>query len=408
MWRLVLAIAVLLIIPGIWSSFWLLSVTLLLLILISLFNRLWLRSIPKRVRLQRSMPSQAYVGDKIEVELTVHNTGILPVPWLTLQDFVPVSLQAIPRPEYLIALHGHEKIRLSYKLDCKRRGRYRVGPFEGQAGTLYDTTKDGMGETLGWRQQVKLVVYPVIVPLEQLQLPSRLPLGNLRTRQPLLPDPSRIAGVREYQPGDDPRHIDWRNTARLNQLQVRQFERTRIIPLALFLDLRAPDMQFIWRQVAEASIVVAASLANRANELNQAFGLYSNGYDPGWETGTLIDLELGRPEMQPHSGNAWLYEVLDKLAGIEIRTDTPHIEQNIGRWTSKLAWGATIALISFEPYPELVTELGRLRKSGFAVIAIFTAGQQKSFGAGAALDALRSVGIAVFDITFPGELNVVK
>jgi uncharacterized protein (DUF58 family) len=223
--------------------------------------------------------------------------------------------------------------------------------------------------------------------------------------------------VREYQPGDDPRYVDWRNTARVGELLVKQFERSRIVPLAVFLDLHPPNLAFGWRQVAEKSIVVAASLVTRANELKQAFGLYSNGYDPGWDERsywnevTRPDMKPpgeGRPEMHPRSGSAWLYEILDKLAGIDVEPKGLRLDQLAGSWTNTLPWGATIALVGFEPYSELLTEFMRLRKAGFTVMGIFSGQGQYSKEGESGLYALRSSGFAIYDIKYPAELNLTK
>ncbi len=408
-WLAIIGIVALLVLQGIWLNYWLLGIAMLLLAVLTLSNRFWLWQASRNTRVTREVIERAFRGDTIEVRLTVHNGGKFPLPWLTLRDTVPNGLEIAEKPEWLLAVHGEEKRQLYYQLECRRRGRFQIGPLDAVAGVIFDTRSKESGTHLSWQNRSRLVVYPHIAPLEKLLLPSRLPLGNLRTRQPLLPDPSRIAGVREYQSGDDPRYIDWRNTARLGSLLVKQFERTRIVPLVVFLDLRPPDKSFAWRQIAEASIVVAASLASRMNELKQPFGLYSNGYDPGWEASSWdksLPPEFGRPEMSPHTGTPWLYEILDKLAGIEIRPDAANLEQLIGRWSSKLPWGATIAFVSFEPYPDLVTEIGRLRKAGFTVMAIFTGANNHSDRAIAALDALRSLGIRTYDIVYPAELNL--
>ncbi|NWJ45944.1 MAG: DUF58 domain-containing protein [Chloroflexi bacterium] len=407
-----LIILILLLIPGIWEGFWLLGLVVMALLSLLLFNRLWLNYAVRRVRLSREMQKQAFVGDTFEVQVIAHNGSKLPLPWVVVYDYIPSGLNVTPRPEWLLSLRSEEKIKLNYRVECKRRGRYRVGPIEGRAGVIFDGGNDNFGKRLNWGARSRLTVFPQIFALEQLQLPSRLPLGNIRTRQPLLPDPSRIAGVRNYEPGDDPRYIDWRNTARIGQLQVKQFERTRIIPLAVFLDLHPPNLAFNFRQAAEASISVAASLMVRANELRQSFGLYSNGNDPGWEDNSYwsagektVAQGLNRPEMHPKSGTPWLYEVLDKLSAIEIKADSPRFEQLAGSWSNTLPWGSTIALISFEPYAELITECARIRKAGFTLITIFTARSNYSSQYPAGIEALRAMNLPVFDITYPGELN---
>lgn len=52
-----------------------------------------------------------------------------------------------------------------------------------------------------------------------------------------------FADLREYQPGDDIRHIDWNVTARLNQPYVRQYYEEREITAWFLLDL-SPSMGF--------------------------------------------------------------------------------------------------------------------------------------------------------------------
>src|SRR3954466_4720361 len=49
--------------------------------------------------------------------------------------------------------------------------------------------------------------------------------------------------LREYQPGDDVRHIDWNVTARMDSLFVRQYSEDREVTAWLLLD-RSPSMGF--------------------------------------------------------------------------------------------------------------------------------------------------------------------
>jgi uncharacterized protein (DUF58 family) len=52
-----------------------------------------------------------------------------------------------------------------------------------------------------------------------------------------------FADLREYQVGDDIRHIDWNVTARMNSLHVRQYVEDRDITAWFLIDL-SPSMQF--------------------------------------------------------------------------------------------------------------------------------------------------------------------
>ena len=52
-----------------------------------------------------------------------------------------------------------------------------------------------------------------------------------------------LAGLREYQPGDDVRYIDWNVTARTNQTHVREYTEDREITAWFLLDL-SPSVDF--------------------------------------------------------------------------------------------------------------------------------------------------------------------
>ena len=84
----------------------------------------------------------------------------------------------------------------------------------------------------------RLVVYPPLVPLEQLGIPSRDPFGDLSVRRHLFEDPVRVASTRDYTPGDPVRRIHWKSSARAARLQTRTFERTTSTDMVLFLDTR--------------------------------------------------------------------------------------------------------------------------------------------------------------------------
>jgi uncharacterized protein (DUF58 family) len=76
-----------------------------------------------------------------------------------------------------------------------------------------------------------------------------------------------LAEVREYQPGDEVRRIDWNVTARMDRLFVRQYREEREITGWLLVD-RSPSMDFGTRRRLKADLArefagVAAYLVSR-------------------------------------------------------------------------------------------------------------------------------------------------
>ncbi len=412
------------------------------LLAVHLLNRLWLERVVKRLSFNRRHESHAFLGDIVKVTLTVENRSNLPLPWLTIEEQLPNQLAPEGRATWLVSLSQNEKRDLSYLLRAIKRGRYRLGPLEGSAGTIFPEGQDIAGNALRWSITSFLTVYPLIVPLEKLGLPSRLPTGNLKANRSLLPDASRFAGVRDYVAGDDPRHINWSSSARLGRLQTKQYDRTQLLPLAIFLELgrSSYDRSSSWL-ASECAVSVAASLANYAVRLGQSVGLYTNGHDSyidnpdglsmselmaqlrqqnkKWYTDkTAADRGGVRPfnpneppphtdiKIAPRAGNGQLSAILETLARIQLWEAPVPLHKLVNRWTGDLTWGATVAVIAPKPSPELIAAMVRLRKGGYAVFSVFTEeayGSNRLTGYSA---ALKGLGFVSFDATNPEELNV--
>ncbi len=102
-------------------------------------------------------------------------------------------------------------------------------------------------------------------------------------------------GLRDYRPGDDPRDIHWRTTARLGRPVVREFEQNEAETLWLCLDTRGEE-----GEEAEVAVEMTASLAARAYREGRRFGL---------ATATVT--------VEPGQGPGQFERVLDALARVD-------------------------------------------------------------------------------------------
>jgi uncharacterized protein (DUF58 family) len=111
--------------------------------------------------------------------------------------------------------------------------------------------------------------------------------------------------LREYRPGDDPRDIHWRSTARVGAPLVREYERDGAMGLWICLDLA-----FEPGDEAEAAVEVAASLAVQAERTGRRYGLASatHAVEPGngathldalMEALARVDFDPSLPAMAP-------------------------------------------------------------------------------------------------------------
>jgi len=207
-----------------------------------------------------------------------------------------------------------------------------------------------------------LIVYPKIVPLEELGIPSRDPFGDLRVRQHLFEDPVRVVSTRDYAPGDPLKRVHWKATARVQRLQTRVFERTTTVDLALFFDGRtvAPPMIGRSEQRLETAAIAAASIANFAVEQGYRVGLYSNEMYRG------TDRVIRIPPSDHPNQLLRILEALAQVQGLPARS----LDTIIAREGRSLPWAATMAIVSAAPSTTTLASLARFRRAGRRAVLV--------------------------------------
>ncbi|QLD11699.1 DUF58 domain-containing protein [Microbacterium oleivorans] len=148
----------------------------------------------------------------------------------------------------------HEEL---FAIPTTARGVLAVGPvsvLRGDPLGLFERSNDR-------RNAVDLYVHPRTTPLEGLSLGRLRDLEGLPSTQLALDDVSFHA-LREYQPGDDLRHVHWKSTARVGDLMIRQYEETRRSHFVLGLSTFAGD--YADPEEFELAISAAGSIGLRA------------------------------------------------------------------------------------------------------------------------------------------------
>jgi uncharacterized protein (DUF58 family) len=309
---------------------------------------------------------------------------------------VPASLTSGPAFRQVISLRPREHLDLSYTLTGRRRGYYPVGPLIGLGGDLLGTA------TYEARQADDdfVIVYPKIVALRDLGLPSQSPFGVLPSRERIFEDPTRIRGVRDYQPGDSLRRMDWKTSARVGSLQVRRFEPAIALETAVYLNLAAGDYPQPDRSEAtELGIIVAASVAVHLVERRQAVSLFTNGRDP------LAEDPQATPGLPLRKGRAHLMHLLDLLARVETAPDgeaVPFLDV-LGRKSLGLPWGSTVVVVTAREVEGLLDTLLALRRRGLAVLLVLTC-PHREFNSTA--ERAAQIGIQVLRIWSEQDLDV--
>ncbi len=324
-----------------------------------LLSRLWIPRALQSIHSTRHFPARAYFGEQVEVELRVSNQGRLPIPWLALHESLPTALHVPNFQRQVISLTGGEWATLRYTLDCRRRGCYNLGPLLMRSGDFFHLAPDWKGQI----QEETFVVYPKIVPLPQLKLPSQIPFGTLPTQSHFFEDPTRFFGVRDYYSGDSLRHVNWKSSARLSRLQVKRFQPAVSLRSVIFLDLNSEVYSLRCRPLAEElGCTLAASVAVRLHDLRQPVGLALLGSDE-------VSNHTGLHILPPGHGRGHLMRLLEMLARARMASTIP-LTTILPEASASMGWGTTAVVVTAGSQNKLLAALLQMRRRGLQVMLI--------------------------------------
>lgn len=256
-------------------------------LVIGLVPELWYRYALRNLVVRQQLEQQkVFFGETNTLSLSVENQKLLPLPWLEIEDEIPAQITLLSgraRPSYKVnranllntfSLWSFQRLTRRYRVRCMGRGIYTFGPAMLRSGDPFGWL---VRETTITARQT-LLVYPLIAPIEAFGLPPRHPFGEHATPRRLLEDPLRVAGVREYMLGDDPRRIHWKATARAGELRSKIYEPSSQYRLLILLDINTYKEAWLGLdpELQELTISASASIALWALEQGYAVGLLAN------------------------------------------------------------------------------------------------------------------------------------
>lgn len=342
----------------------------------------WLLELrPLAVDARRSaVEPRVRIGQPVEVEVELrarHRLGNV-----VLEDRVPDELGVQVR-EAVAELAAGRAVRYRYHLLPLRRGVYRVGPL-----TL--TRRDPFGLV---RRRVSLAAPATVIVHPAVERVTDRVTSRAWQDPPVRPPMSRpsatgfdFAGVRDYVPGDDPRRIVWRATARAApgdaegpRYLVRELEQGITDRTRLLLDAdRSRHSPGRPSDTFETAVTVVASLGVSHLEA---------GFSVTVETGTglrLRELRGNRNRIRlldalatADMGRASLAELITRLTvdgtGGNVHTVvvTPYVDTQAAARLRSLVRGGTPLILVLVALPEAEPEaVNRATAIGCPVVEV--------------------------------------
>jgi uncharacterized protein (DUF58 family) len=177
-----------------------------------------------------------WAGRSFQVDVSVHLPEGLTLPYLVLADRLPFGVEKITGSErWQGSLEAGQTVQWSYRVRCQALGRVR---FEGVSVQLSDLCGLFYHATFASAP----AGYRVLPPLTDIRgKTARLKRHNLlpppgvhRHRRP--GSGSELLDLRDYRPGDPPKTIAWKVSARRDRLISKEFESDVPVRCTLFLD----------------------------------------------------------------------------------------------------------------------------------------------------------------------------
>lgn len=357
-------------------------------------SHLWTHSLSA----QRTITAdEVEVGENVGVQIRLQNTSKLPIIWVLIEDLLPQSavygrhaaLEMDGKPIRVTSVPAGGSRIVAYKLTAARRGYFQIGPVVAETGDL-------LGLNRRFRRVTGasyLTVLPKLIPLQGYEIASKRPVGEVKVSYRLLEDPTMISGIRAYRSGDPLRSIHWRATARTGELQCKQYEPTSVAGATIVVDMHRdsnPDEHEPIR--TDLAVTAAASICHSLLQMQQQFGLISNGRDAvdriaeGADKEGKLDFDSLdgardtlrmrsnsdrlRPVVLPCNRGPEHFQALHRsLARLE-RTNGLPLEDMLLQTQSRMPRDATVLVIVQNVTESAAMALGLLARQGYSVAAI--------------------------------------
>lgn len=300
--------------------------------------RIWSKFVLRNLEIENSIfPSRLFPDEESILQIEVFNNKRIPVNLNWTQMLTPELKGYREAEELPNAFVGHkllgkyDKHKSVYKIVAVKRGYYKLP-------ALLMEGRDGLGlyEKIKTLDNPAITVYPRIRPITELQLnPSDL-IGDHKDTRPLLPDPIRIVGLRDYTPDMPARLINWKASAHKDDLLAKTLEPSADLRICITVDVETFCEPGFDSESYEEALSVAASLAIWADSNRIPFGLIVNGNQ----------IERNSPIVLPISGSPdQTSRALEALARLK-NSSVGSLNELIKMESTGFPWGTTIIIIA--------------------------------------------------------------
>jgi len=267
----IIALIILFVLSFFYAPLYNLSIALLLaLVVFTLVDILVLFNTSKGIVAKRDLPEKFSNGDDNPINIYVKNHYTLPIH-LNIIDEIPFQFQ---KRDFSInkKIKANSEIGFSYFLHPTERGEYTFGRL-----LIYvQSPLRLVSRRFIFSQDEMVPTYPSFIQLRKFDLMAiayRNELGLKKVRR--IGHTMEFEHIKEYVRGDDIRTINWKATAKRNQLMVNKFQDEKAQPIYSIIDKgRVMKMPFNGLSLLDYAINSALVISNVIIKKHDKAGLF--------------------------------------------------------------------------------------------------------------------------------------
>lgn len=322
------------------------------------YRRLWLKSLNVNIAFARD---HIFQGEKGELKEVVENKKRLPLPMLKVKFktdrhlIFDVAKGSSTTDQFyrndVFRVGGGEKVTRTLQFQGGRRGYYSIKSASLVSSDLF------LVDMFTGDVPVKAAVYVYPRPYRSDEFWRSLTQlnGEVLTRRHLLEDPFEYRGIREYQPFDPMRSINWKATAKTGELKVNQKNYTSLKSVRVFFNVQ-DDGIMKKEDCVELSVRIVAGLC--VYFLNQGIQVSCHGNGVDFLTGKPVAIEA-------RAGEGQMDAIYRALARMDLVRPTADFVKTFKERLFTQADGTVTCFVAPNQYADFVKLLSHFGEAGY-------------------------------------------
>ncbi|WP_027955708.1 DUF58 domain-containing protein [Halobacillus kuroshimensis] len=231
-------------------------------------------------------------GETVEVEVTLKRRFPFPVYYCVIEEYLPPSLKKVDehlekykdmtKTEMYHEQRNIKKVvfpwfsrRISYRYELQKvpRGAHAFKAIRVKTGDFFGFVK----KEQVYKHTNELLVFPYVRPVKMKDRVYSFEQGTSPSFKLNEKNTNIVTGVREYMPGDRFAWVDWKTTAKKNEMMTKEFEQEKSVEMLMILNTGAhSDMDIL---SFEGAVEFSASLVKEFHQQSSPLSFMTLGED---------------------------------------------------------------------------------------------------------------------------------